>query len=144
MQNGGGRGWKYDPELGEKVMPEGWQHFLDWLVSDPKDPATQYEYAESVGVHPDSLTRIKRDQRFIKEWEKRAAELNISVDRVQGVVDSLHRSAMAGDVKAAQLYLQYIDRFTPKSRLVIEDRSLSDMSDDEIAAELAEMLEDLE
>lgn len=142
MQNGGGKGWKYDPEEGGKVMPEGWAEFLDWLLSDPRIPATQYEWAEEHDMHPDSLTRIKRDPRFIKEWEKRAAEKNISVDRVQRVVDALFQQAtIGGDVKAAQLYLQYIDRFTPKSRVVIEDRTLSDMSDEELAREVAELTE---
>jgi hypothetical protein len=141
MQNGGGKGWQWDPESGQKVMPDLWVELLEWLLSDPRHPATQAEWAEEHGLHPDSITRIKRDPRFVKEWERKAAEKNISVDRVQGVVDSLHKQAMAGDVKAASLYLQYIDRFTPKSRVVIEDKSLKDLSDEELMAEVAELAE---
>jgi hypothetical protein len=138
-QNGGGRGWRTDPETGEKVMPDSWKAFLDWKLQGPdRDPKHQYEWAALNGVHEDSVRRWKRDPRFIKEWDRRAAELNIHPERTQGVIDSLHLAAVGGDVKAASLYLQYIEKFTPKRRVVVDDeREVAGLSDVELADELA-------
>jgi hypothetical protein len=110
---------------------------LDWLLQGPqRDPKHQYEWADLNGVHEDSLRRIKRDPRFMKEWDRRAAELNIHPERTQTVIDALFAQAADGDVKAASLYLQYIEKFTPKRRLVVEDKDASSLSDLELAEEL--------
>ena len=94
-------------------------------------------------MHEDSLRRIKRDARFIKEWDRRAAELNINPERVQSVIDSLWQRASDGDVKAANLYLQYIEKFTPRRRVLVEDeRDIAAFSDEELASALeAEVIE---
>lgn len=138
-QNGGGRGWRTDPETGEKVMPDSWKAFLDWKLQGPdRDPKHQYEWAELNGVHEDSVRRWKRDPRFIKEWDRRAAELNIHPERTQSVIDALHQQAVGGSVQAASLYLQYIEKFTPKRRVVVDDeREVAGLSDVELADELA-------
>ena len=130
-QNGGGKGWKVDPDSGEKIMPKSWQNLLDWLLQGPdRDPRTQYEWAESV-------RRIKRDVRFAKEWDRRAAELNIHPERTQSVIDALHGQAVGGSVQAASLYLQYIEKFTPRRRVLVDDdRDAAGLSDLELADEL--------
>ncbi len=136
-QNGGGKGWKWDESTGQKVMPDTWTAFLDWLLRGPdRRPKTQKEWAADNGIHEDSLRRIKRDPRFTKEWDRRAAELNIHPERTQSVIDSLYLAASNGDVKAASLYLQYVDKFTPKRRVVVEDRDANSLSDAELADEL--------
>jgi len=136
-KNGGGKGWRVDPDTGEKLMPDMWKSLLDWLLQGPqRDPKHQYEWADLNGVHEDSLRRIKRDPRFMKEWDRRAAELNIHPERTQTVIDALFAQAADGDVKAASLYLQYIEKFTPKRRLVVEDKDASSLSDLELAEEL--------
>ena len=136
-QNGGGKGWKVDPDSGEKIMPKSWQNLLDWLLQGPdRDPRTQYEWAELNGLHEDSIRRIKRDQRFAKEWDRRCAELNIHPERTQSVIDSLHAQAVGGSVQAASLYLQYVEKFTPKRRVLVDDREASGLSNVELADEL--------
>ena len=143
-QNGGGRGWVWDEEAGEKIMPDLWHGFLDWLLKGPeREPRTQREWATENDIHEDSLRRIKRDHRFIKEWDRRAAELNINPERVQSVIDSLWQRASDGDVKAANLYLQYIEKFTPKRKVVVDDeRDIAGFSDEELASALeAEVIE---
>jgi len=73
----------------------------------------------------------------VKEWDRRCAELNIHPERTQSVIDSLFKQAADGDVKAASLYLQYIDKFTPKRRVVVDDdREASGLSDAELVDEL--------
>ena len=137
-QNGGGRGWVWDEEAGQPIMPVRWQDFLDWLLKGPdRDPRTQREWATENGIHEDSLRRIKRDPRFVKEWDRRAAELNINPERVQSVIDSLWQRASDGDVKAANLYLQYIEKFIPKRKVVVDDeRDIAGFSDEELASAL--------
>ena len=79
------------------------------------------------------------------EWDRRAAELNVHPERTQGVVDALHAAAIQGDVKAASLYLQYIEKFTPKRRLVLDDdREVSGLSDSELHAELESLMRGLD
>ena len=134
----GKNNWKTDPETGLKVMPDHWKQLLEWLLLGPeREPRTQREWALENGIHEDSLRRIKRDARFIKEWDRRAAELNINPERVQSVIDALWQRAADGDVKAASLYLQYIDKFTPKRKVAVaEDRDVAALSDIELADEL--------
>ncbi len=138
-QNGGGKGWRTDPGTGEKVMPDSWKAFLDWVLQGPaRVPEHQYEWARENGVHEDSVRRWKRDPRFVKEWDRRAAELNIHPERTQSVIDALHQQAVAGSTQAASLYLQYIEKFTPKRRVVVDDeREVAGLSDLELADELA-------
>ena len=136
-QNGGGKGWVWDEESGSKVMPELWVKLLDWLLLGPeRDPQHQYEWAEQNNIHKDSVRRIKRDARFIREWDRRAAELNVSPERTQSVVDALHQQAVAGNTQAASLYLQYIDKFTPTRKVVVDEAAVEGMSDKELAAAL--------
>ena len=143
-QNGGGKGWKTDPDTGVQVMPELWKNFLEWLLLGPeREPGIQKEWAALNGVHEDSLRRWKRDPRFRREWEARAAELNIHVERVQTVIDAVYREAAQGDVKAASLYLQYIDKFTPKCTLVVDEAEAAALSDDALVAELEGLLDGL-
>ena len=136
--NGGGKGWQWDEENNQQVMPQLWQSLLDWLLLGPeRSPRTQRDWASDNDIHEDSVRRIKRDHRFIKEWDRRAAELNINPERVQSVIDALWHQASDGDVKAASLYLQYIEKFTPKRKLVVDDeRDIASFSDEELASVL--------
>ena len=52
-------------------------------------------------------------------------------------IDALWHQASDGDVKAASLYLQYIEKFTPKRKLVVDDeRDIASFSDEELASVL--------
>ncbi len=136
-QNGGGRGWLTDEETGEKIMPTKWKDLLDWLLQGPdRVPKFQKDWAKENDINENSIRRIKRDMRFTKEWDRRAAELNIHPERTQGVIDALHSQAVSGSVQAASLYLQYIEKFTPRRKIVVEDRDAAAMSDTELADEL--------
>jgi len=136
-QNGGGKGWQWNEETGEKTMPKKWQKLLDWLLQGPdRVPKFQKDWAAENKISPDSIRRIKRDPRFAKEWDRRAAELNIHPERTQSVIDALHSQAVGGSTQAASLYLQYIEKFTPRRKIVVEDRDAAGMSDEELADEL--------
>jgi len=144
-QNGGGRGWATDEGTGEKVMPEKWQGLLEWLLAGPeRQPVLQKDWAEQNDMHADSIRKIKRDVRFVREWDRRAAELNVHPERTQRVIDALFTEASQGDVKAASLYLQYVEKFTPKRRLIVDDeRDASGLSDSELADEMEAMVAEI-
>jgi len=137
-QNGGGKGWITDPDTGIAKMPRHWELLLEWLLLGPeRQPKYQQDFAAEHGMHADSLRRIKRDPRFIKEWDRRASELNINPERVQSVIDALWAAAAGGDVKAASLYLQYIDKFTPRKKMILDDeRDVAGYSNEELAEAL--------
>jgi hypothetical protein len=126
-------------------MPDKWKSYLDWLLSEGREPATTREWAIQNDVNERTVRRWKNDSRFIREWDRRAAELNVHPERTQSVIDALHAAAVTGDVKAASLYLQYIEKFTPKRRVVLDDdREVSGLSDYELHAELESLMEGLD
>lgn len=142
IQSGGGRGWSRDPVSGVEVMPEKWALFLDWLLDgEGRVPSTQKDWAELNGVAASTVRKWKRDPRFVREWDRRATDLNVHPERTQSVVESLWRAASGGDVKAASLYLQYVEKFTPKRAVLVDDgRSVAGLSDVELAAELEQLV----
>ena len=123
---------------GKDVMPSAVAGFLDWLLTYPRVPETQVEYAESIGVHQRTVRKWKTDPRVIREWEVRAKSLNVGVERVQAVLDNLYRIATtrqdAAGVTAANQYMQMVDRFTPKNTVVVQDSSIDGMTNAELAA----------
>ena len=112
--------------------------YIEWLA-DPERLGSKKEWARSHGVAESTVFRWQNDRWFKAAYEQRLAELNVSPDRIQAVVDSLWTAASRGDTKAASLYLQYVDRLQPK-RVVIEDARVAGLSDDELAAELQALL----
>jgi len=141
-QNGGGRGWSTDEESGVQSMPDRWRSLLEWVLAGPeRTPTTQKAWAAENDMHEDSIRRIKRDVRFVREWDRRAAELNVHPERTQTVIDALYGAAAGGDVKAASLYLQYVEKFTPKRRVIVDDdRDATGLSDSELADELESLV----
>lgn len=117
--------------------------FVDWLV-DPEREGSQADFARQLGLHPSTLSVWKKDRAFRRVWDEKLAELNVDPDRIQKVIDALYKEALRGDVKAMQLYLQYVDRFTPKTATVVEDRRAQEMSDEDIAQSLRSHLKVLE
>lgn len=128
-------------------MPPLQSEYLDWKLSDPKDPPTLVEWARQNGVHVDSPKRWRKDGRFREEWEKRAAAKNISTDRVQSVVDVLYKAATDnGDVKAAQMYLQYVQPMLPKRgpAEIGETVDTKQLSDEDLVEELRQLAGELD
>lgn len=116
-------GWK---------MPEAPAKFLEWLLTIPRDPSTQEAYAAQEGLAGRTLRRWKADPRFRKEWEVRAAEVNMGPEKVQAVINNLFTIAStkgdASGVKAAALYLEHVGKYTPTRVLQVEDSKLENMS----------------
>lgn len=126
------------------VMPELQSKFLDeFLLELPSERKhkTMKAWAEAHGLNPQTVGEWKRDRRFRREWEDRADAKNISVDRIQNVLNTLYESACNGDVNSAKLYMQHVDKLRPV-RQVEQDRDVADLSDEELLAELRDLLAD--
>lgn len=112
--------------------------FVEWLV-DVNRMGSQTSWAADHNMSPRTLGEWKKLPLFIEGWNTRLKELNIHPDRIQKVLDALWDKACTGDSKAASLYLQYVERFTPKATIIVRDKAISEMSDNELAESLREM-----
>ena len=131
--------WREDDE-GTLMMPRKQSAFLDWLLSEVKNPTSQAQWALENEVHERTVLSWKVDNRFRTEWEKRAAEKNISPDRIQEVVDTIYMAAKGGDFKAAETYLKYVERFLPPPERRTNDKGIQGMSDAELDAALKDLV----
>lgn len=121
-------------------IPQQVLDWIDWLLT-PKterqpDEQTQAEYLRAHQIPEGTLKGWRRNPRVRKAIRDRADELNLSTERIQRVINAMFKAAEQGDVKAAALVLQFTERLAPK-RIIIEDRTLSGMSDEQLRQELA-------
>lgn len=120
---------------GVERIPELESRFLDWLLSPEKDPPTQRQWAVENDVNERTCRDWKADSRFKAEWERRATELNVGVERVQEVLDRLRQVFLdTGDVGAAKLWLDHVNKVRPPKKHVEEDAEFADMSDEQLVA----------
>lgn len=129
---------------GKLIMPALQSEFLDWLLTPvpEREQKTQKDWAEAHGVAATTVQEWKKDRRFRREWEERADAKNIGVDRIQNVIDTLYEAACRGDVNAAKLYMQHVEKLRPPQQVVERDSDVADMSDEELAAEVAALVGD--
>jgi len=146
MANRGGNNahlqWRQG-ENGEWIIPDAQRKYLEWLT-DPDRKGTKTAWAEANDVDIATVRRWQRDPKFRQELDRRLLDLNIRPDRVQEVIESMHRSAVLGDVRAAETYLKYIGRFQPTTRVIVEDKQVSQLTDAELAALLQDRLSGLQ
>lgn len=117
--------------------------YLDWLVtpSHERVPKTQSEMAKRLGVDPTTLRRWEKRPTFKSEWDKRVSEIQGSPERTQRLLDALYTKALAGDNRAAQLYLQATNRLVT-APTVVQTVSAKELSDEELSRLLSTMASD--
>lgn len=126
-----------------KPLTEGQLAFLEWLT-DPERAGSQNGFAANLGVDSGTLSKWKKDPWFRDAWNQRLAELNVSPERTQNVVDAAYKLAIRGDVQAMKLYLQLIERISPDNTVVIKDRRAAELSDADLAVAAREHLRVIE
>ena len=104
-------------EAGEAIADTP-EEILDWLGDEPT----------WVEVTPDG-TVVRVPEPDPEAWVP-------DPDAVPEVVPEVVPPAVGGSVQAASLYLQYVEKFTPKRRVVVDDRAASGLSNVELADEL--------
>jgi len=116
------------------------KEFALWLVTPSweREPDSQAKYAVVHGLNRATLSVWKKDSRFQRYLATKADEYNLAPDRVQNVMNALYSAAVDHkDVKAMQLYLTHAEKLAPKT-VRIEDARIASMSDEDIAAEIAQ------
>jgi len=110
------------------------QKYLDWLCTAPSErvPATKQAFADAIGVDVTTVRRWEKKDVFARLWETRARAVQGSPERTQKVLDTLHERALDGDVRAAQLWLQAMDKMAPAQVEVKTDRQAAQLSDEEL------------
>lgn len=118
----------------QHILEPEHEKYMNWLLvpAPQRIPKTQEQYANDEGVNVTTLRRWQRKPLFKQEWEKRVAELQGSPERTQKLLDNLYERSLAGDNKAAQLYLQATNRLAPTQISVEHTQKLSDISDEEL------------
>jgi hypothetical protein len=76
-----------------------------------------------------------QDDRVLALLEVKLRKLNGGVVKVQEVLETLHRLAVAGDVKAARTYLEAVDRMAPR-RHEVTITDARNLSNEQLKAEL--------
>lgn len=116
--------------------------YLEWLVTPQpeRQPRTQGQLAQKLGVDPTTLRRWEKKPSFKKEWDKRVSEIQGSPERTQRLLDALYAKALEGDNRAAQLYLQATNRLIPAAppSTASAPSELSDEELDKLLASIAE------
>lgn len=132
--------WTKD-ESGKLVMPPKQSDYLDWLLSETRDPPTEPEWCALKGVAQDTVRKWRADRRFREMWERRSVEMHVSPDKMHRVLGVLFKSATSlGDVAAAKSYLAYMDKFMPPKQ-VQRDASVAHMTDAELRQEIEGILD---
>jgi trehalose-6-phosphate synthase len=118
----------------ELVLTVDQQRYIDWLCTAPAErvPATKQEFAATIGVDPSTMRRWEKKETFRSQWESQSKEHQGSPERTQGVLDTLYAKAVDGDVRAAQLWLQAMNKMAPAQVEVKHDRQASQLSDEEL------------
>lgn len=125
----------------ELVLTADQQRYVDWLCTPPMErtPATKQEFAATIGVDPSTMRRWEKKDHFRSQWESQSKDSQGSPERTQGVLDTLHAKAMDGDVRAAQLWLQAMNKMAPAQVEVKTDRAAAQLSDSELDQLIAVM-----
>lgn len=133
--NPGGR--RLDLATGRIPLDERQEEFLAWLCGDRPEGESQNAYAQRAGVTSSTLSKWKKDPEFIRRWEETMREGAAHPDILSRQLQALNVKAMAGDVKAIELYWKLVDRMTP-DRLSVDQttRSAEELSDEELARQL--------
>ena len=136
--------WRWNEETQEWVVPERQAKYIEWVLTPrwERSPRTLVEFARMLDMHPETVYRWKRDPRFKAALRKAAEDHNYSTENIQDVVASVHRAAVAGDMKAAALYLQYVKELQPTLKVEVESLELA--SDASLVAMLKDKLAELE
>ena len=121
------------------VLTTSQTNYLEWLCTAPseREPATKLALAKVIGVDVKTLRRWEKNAVFRDQWEKRVAAIQGSPERTQRLLDTLYESALKGDTKSAQLYLQATNRMAPPTLEIKNDKRTSELSDDELDSLIA-------
>lgn len=133
------RGWTADDP------PARIAAFVDWYVHERAVGDSLKGYADRTGVPYVTVMKWSKDPRVTQVLDTQLKESNAGPIKVQMVLEMLHRRAVDDqDVKAAQVYLQAVDRLVPRRQVDVTIRDARQLSDTDLHAELRRAISLLE
>lgn len=123
------------------VLPDDVQEFAHWLCTPKweREQKSISQWAEAHGYNKTTCYRWRKDERFQRFLRKVAEDYNLGTERIQDVINSVFEKASNGDMQAARLYLEHVNKLRPPT-VVVEHKGISEMSQEELDAELKELL----
>lgn len=133
------------PDLKEKVI----EFLVTPVKQRPPDQRTKDMFARSIGIDPVTLRRWEQKPDLQREVRRRLAQLNVSPERTQAIVDDMWAMAMDEGLSpkdrlaAMKAYLQYIGQFGGTSKNVVASQEAlpEELSDEELEERLASVTE---
>ena len=117
--------------------------YLGWLITpdDSKNPSTKKAYAEHAGVHLNTLGYWEKKKNFIERWKLAIEGLNQSPERSGKLLEVLYIKGLAGDLKAAELFLKATGQMPNASQTlnIKSETSVKDLSDEDLQAMILEI-----
>ena len=115
--------------------PEIVHEFVDWLLlpEASRQPRTRAAWADEHGYDRSTVYGWEKDDRVRWLIRDKADELNMGPERVQQVMNALYARAAGGDVQAAKLYMEHVDKILPRDRRQVT--SASELTDEQLLAE---------
>lgn len=123
------------------------QAFLRWLCTPQRErePNTFIAFAENIGVDRRTLQNWRDDKEFLEAWEKLYLRTIGDPSKKSEIMATLLRTATDADdpkhVQAAKAYFEIEGSMKPARMEVTVQRPAADLTDDQLAALLAERAE---
>lgn len=132
--------WKTgDPEKAARM-----EAYAEWVMTPAplREPASKQKYADSVGLHVNTLRNYDRDPAF-QEMVKDRSRVLLKAERLPAILDSLFEQATdrenSRSVSAAKLLLDFAGLQDDDDR---PEKDAKDMSQGEIMKQVTALLEE--
>lgn len=135
----------------EGGMPPEAFEFVEWLITPPsmREPSTLTEFGQRIaGCSNTVLRNWQRKPVFVENWKRRAAEVGYDESLKLMLMEALHVRAMNGDNQASKLWMEASgnlaapDARQERNQASSKELKPEEMSDEQVEAALAEMIED--
>jgi Helix-turn-helix of insertion element transposase len=123
------------------------QAFLRWLCTPVKErePRTFIDFAAEVGLDRRTLQNWRDEKEFLEAWEKMYLKTIGDPSKKSEIMGTLYQTATDPDdpkhVQAAKAYFEIEGSMKPSRMEVTVQRPAAELTDDQLAALLAERAE---
>ena len=104
----------------EKVMSPEKMAFVRWLATPriERVPKTQQEFAKSIGVTPETVSRWKSERAVVLETF--ALVRATGWDRMAGILGAVAKKAEEGNTEAARLFLSWYTGWSERALIALQ------------------------
>lgn len=123
-------------------LTETQELYLAWLLTpeDTRAPKTKKEWAEQHDVHYNTLGVWEKNKVFKERWELGVKGMAQSPERTQALLDALYIKGVAGDHKAAELYLKATGFMQQTQTINLNNTSsVKELTDEELQSMILEI-----